>query len=236
MHCVIVLVNFTNELSAGVYKGTLSIQANRPVYGSSYNTVLFNYIDKDIQFKYVEFDPMEFSENTFQSNLTSILAYYAYMIIGLDFDSFSSLGGTPYFQKVDKIVNNAQSSTDIGWKASNSKDRRNRYWLINNIMDEGFVPLREFYYTYHRLGLDVLDNNIENGRQVIKDAIIDLEELYKAKPDPFMHFLQVVLDSKGDEIVQLFSEAPQVDQSRIQAVMVKIDPGNINKYAPLLGR
>jgi hypothetical protein len=230
------LFNLTDEVSAGIYKGTLSIQARRPVYGTSYNTVMLNYRDEDIQFKYNEFDPLEFSENTFQSNLSSILAYYAYLIIGFDYDSFSLMGGTPYFEKVDKIVYNAQSSAEAGWKAAHSKDRKNRYWLINNIMNEGFVPLREFNYTYHRLGLDVLDNSIDKGRMVIKDAIIKLEKLYNDKPDPFMHYFQVVLDSKADEIVQLFSGAPPEDKSRIYAVMVKIDPGNINKYTPLMGQ
>jgi hypothetical protein len=230
------LFNLTEEVSTGIYKGTLSIQARRPAYGSSYNTVMLNYLDKDIQFAYTEFDPLEYSENTYQSNLTSILAYYAYLVIGLDYDSFSSLGGTPYFQKADKIVYNAQSSGEAGWKAAQSKDRRNRYWLMNNIMDDGFQSLRQFNYTYHRLGLDVLENSIDKGRLIIKDALLELEKLYNEKPDPTMHYLQVVLDSKADEIVQIFSGAPPEDKSRIYALMVKIDPGNITKYESLQGQ
>lgn len=230
------MFNLTNEVSAGVYKCTISVQARRPVYGSSYNTVMLNYVDEEIQFKYVEFDPIEYSENTYQSNLSSLLAYYAYLIIGLDYDSFSLKGGTPYFQKADKIVYNAQSSGENGWKAAQSKERRNRYWLITNIMDDGFGPLREFNYTYHRLGLDVLESSIDKGRLVIREALLDLEPLFNEKPDLGMYYFQVVLDSKADEIVQIFSAAPQDDKSRIYALMVKIDPGNITKYAPLQGQ
>ncbi len=229
------LFNITSEVSAGNYKGTLTIQSRRPVYGSTYTTVMFNYFDEDIQFIYNEFDPLEFSENSHLSNLTSILAYYAYIIIGLDYDSFSSKGGTPYFQKADKVVYNAQSTGEAGWKAAQSRDRKNRYWLVNNILDAGFEPLRLFNYTYHRLGLDAMDNSVERGRLVIRDAVIDLEKLYIAKPDPFMHYLQVVLDSKGTEISQIFAEAPPEDKTRIYQVMTKIDPGNIIRYDALKG-
>jgi hypothetical protein len=230
------LLNITSEVSSGVYKATLSIQARRPVYGSSYNSVLFNYLDKEVQFRYTEFDPLEFSENVFHSNLTSILAFYAYIVIGLDYDSFSLMGGTPYFQKADKIVYNAQSSGEDGWKASQSKERRNRYWLIYNIMDDGFSPLREFIYKYHRLGLDVLESSMEKGRLVISEALLALETLYNEKPDPSMYFFQVVLDSKNDEIVQIFTDAPQEEKNRIYNLMVKIDAGNMNKYEPLQGQ
>ena len=229
------LFNIKEEVTTGVYNATLSVQARRPVYGTSYNTVMLNYFDEKVQFKYTEFDPLEFSENTHVNNLTSILAYYAYIIIGLDYDSFSMKGGLPYFQKADKVVYNAQSSADEGWKAFESDGRKNRYWLINNILDEGYEPLREFIYTYHRLGLDVLNSSIDRGRLVIKEAIIDLEQLYNDKPDPFMHFFQVVLQAKADEIVQIFSQAPQEDKLRIYNVMTKIDPANSSKYSSLQG-
>jgi len=227
------LFNIVEEVNTGVYKATLSVQARRPVYGTSYNSVMFNYYDEKVQFKYTEFDPLEFSENTHMNNLTSILAFYAYIIIGLDYDSFSLKGGSPHFQKADKVVYNAQSSTDEGWKAFESEGRKNRYWLINNILDEGFASLREFLYTYHRLGLDILNNSLDRGRLVIKEAIVDLERLYNDKPDPFMHFFQVILQAKADEIVQVFIQAPQEDKLRVYNVMTKIDPANSSKYAPL---
>jgi hypothetical protein len=216
-----------------ILKGTLQLQARRPIFGSSYNTVMLNYVDNDIQFKYAEFDPLEFSENTNISNLTSFLAYYAYIIIGFDYDSYSLKGGSPFFQKADKIVNNCQTSGDPGWKAPESRARKNRYWLVNDILSEDYSPLRTFTYNFHRLGLDVMDQNIEKGRGVIKDAVVDLEKFFDAKPDPFLFYFQVILDSKSDEIVQIFSQSSAEDKKKILDIMVKIDPANPAKYASL---
>lgn len=227
------MINIKEEITTGEYKASINVQSRRPVYGTSYNSVMLNYFDDDVRFKYTEFDPLEFSETTHLNNLTSILAFYAYIIIGLDYDSFSLYGGTPYFQKADKIAYNAQSASEIGWRASDGDGKSNKYRLITNIMDEGFSPLREFIYTYHRQGLDVMDNSIEKGRMVIKQAIIDLKKLYDDKPDPYMHFFQVEMQAKADEIVQTFSQAQQQDKQRIYNIMTSIDPANISKYAPL---
>jgi hypothetical protein len=228
-----IMLNITEEVSTGQYKATLSIQSRRPVYGTSFNSVMLNYFDDEVTFKYTEFDPLDYSENTHLMNLPTILAYYAYIVIGLDYDSFSPGGGTPYFSKAEKIVTNAQSSADPGWKAFESRNRKNRYWLVNNILDDDYRSLRSFIYTYHRSGLDIMDGAVERGRLVIKDAIIELEKFYKAKPDPFTHFLKIVLDAKSDEIIQLFSEAPPQDKSRIYDIMTAIDPANISKYEVL---
>jgi hypothetical protein len=228
-----ILLTITDNSSGDIYKGTLQLQARRPVFGSSYNSVMLNYMDNDIQFKYTEFDALEFSENGNISNLSSLLAYYAYIVIGFDYDSYSLKGGTPYFQKCDKIVNNCQNASDPGWKAFESRARRNRYWLVNNILSEDYSPLRTFMYNYHRLGLDVLDQNIEKGRGVVKDAVLELEKFIDAKPDPFLFYFQVILDAKSDEIVQIFSQALPEDKKRIFDIMVKADPSNPAKYAPL---
>jgi len=227
------MFNITEEVSTGSYVATLNIQARRPVYNSSYNTVMFNYIDNDVSFNYLEYDPIEFSETSYISNLTSILAYYAYIILGLDFDSFSNEGGTPYFQQAEKIVNNAQSSGKAGWRASDADRRDNRYWLINNILDENYKPLRTFNYQYHRLGLDMMDKSIESARMTIKEALIELERFHKSKPDPFMHFFKVVFESKSEEIVEIFSEANSEDKRRIYNIMVELSPANVSKYEPL---
>ena len=227
------LFNLKKEVSSGRYEATLTVQSRRPVYASSYNSVMLNYIDENITFDYTEYDPLEFSETSHLNNLTSILAFYAYMILGLDYDSFSPNGGDPFFQMAEKIVDNAQSSPDPGWKAFEARGRDNRYWLVNNMRDDGYQPLRDFNYTYHRQGLDVLDNSIERGRMVIKEAIIELEKFYKDKPDPFIHYFNVLIDSKGDEIVDIFSEAPQMDRQRIHTIMTSVDPANAGKYAPL---
>jgi hypothetical protein len=183
-----------------------------------------------VSFDYLEYDPLEFSETTFISNLTSILAYYAYIILGLDYDSFSNEGGTLLFEKAEKIVNNAQSSGKVGWRAADSRGRSNRYWLINNILDNHYKPLRTFNYQYHRLGLDMMDKSIEGARMTIKESIINLERFHKSKPDPFMHYFQVLLDSKSEEIVEIFSEASAEDKRRIYNIMVRADPANRTKY------
>lgn len=227
------LLNITEEVSTGEYKATLNVQSRRPIYGTSYNSVMLNYFDSEVNFRYTEGDPLEFSENTHLMNLPTVLAYYAYIIIGLDYDSFSLQGGTPYFQKAERIVNNAQTSADPGWKAFESRNRKNRYWLVTNIMDDDYDPLRSFLYTYHRLGLDMMDKAVERGRLVIKESLVELEKFNKAKPDPFMHFLQVILDAKADEIVQIFSEAPPQDKTRVYQIMTALDPANISKYEAL---
>lgn len=225
--------NIQKEVTTGAYEAQLSIQSRRPVYGTSYNSVMLNYVDDEVNFKYTENDPLEFSENSHISNLTSILAYYAYIVIGLDYDSYSHEGGTPYFMKAEKIVDNAQSASDPGWKAFESRGRKNRYWLITNILDDDYSPLREFNYKYHRLGLDVMDNALERGRLVIKESVIEMEQFFKSKPDPFMHYFQVVLDAKADEIVQVFSEAQPADKTRIYNIMSTIDPANTSRYEAL---
>jgi hypothetical protein len=227
------MFNIKEEVTSGVYKATLSIQSRRPVYGTSYNSVMLNYVDDEVNFKYTENDPLEFSENSHISNLTSVLAYYAYIVIGLDYDSYSLKGGTPFFMKAEKIVNNAQSSADPGWKAFESRGRKNRYWLVTNILDDDYSPLREFNYKYHRLGLDVMEDAVERGRLVIREAVVELERFFKAKPDPFMHYFQVVLDAKAEEIVQIFSEAQPADKSRVYAIMTTIDPANTSRYESL---
>lgn len=227
------LFNITSEVSTGSYQGTLNIQARRPVYASSYNTVMLNYVDNDIAFDYLEFDALEFSETSYITNLTSILAYYAYIILGLDYDSFSSEGGTPYFNIAEKIVNNAQSSGKVGWRAADSRGRTNRYWLINNILDQNYQPLRSFNYQYHRLGLDMMDKSIEGARMTIKESIIQLERFYKSKPDPFMHYFQVLMDAKSKEIADIFSEASAEDKRRVHNIMVEVDPSNLDKYEVL---
>lgn len=227
------MFNILKEVTTGQYEAQLTIQSRRPVYNSSYNAVLLNYVDEKVAFEYNEYDPLEFSETTHLNNLTSILAYYAYIILGLDYDSFALYGGEPFFQKAEKIVNNAQSAPQPGWKAFESRGRDNRYWLVNNIRDEAYQPVRQFNYSYHRLGMDLLDNSVERGRLVIKDAIIELEKFYKNKPDPFIHYFTITMEAKSNEIVNVFSEAPQADRVRIHEVMTSIDPANSSKYAVL---
>jgi hypothetical protein len=228
------LFNIQEQISDEEFRGTLQIQVRRPVYNSSYNTVLFNYVDNDLNFKYVEYQPLQFSENTHMLNLTSILAYYAYIILGLDYDSYSYEGGTEFFQKAEKIVNNAQNASEKGWKSIDSQSRKNRYWLINNILNEDFSPAREFMYRYHRLGLDMMYEKINEARAEIAESLKLLQQVYRNKPDPFMHFLQVIYDAKSDEFVNIFRESFQDEKTRVFTILNEINPANTNKYEAIL--
>lgn len=222
------------DYSGDQFKGTLQIQVRRPVFNSSYNTVLLNYVDNDLDFTYAEYQPLEFSETSHLSNLTSILAYYANIILGLDFDSYAFKSGTEFFQKAERIVNNAQNANEKGWRAGESTSRRNRYWLINNILDEEFSPVREFVYNYHRLGLDLMYDKPVDGRITIAESLTLLQEVYRNRPDPFMHFFQVILDAKSDEFVSIFQGSMEDEKRRVLAVLNQIDPTHGDKYRTIL--
>jgi len=224
------MFNITEQISADEFKGTLQIQSRRPIFNTNYNTVMLNYMDNDIHFRYVEFEPLEFDETKHLSNLTSILAYYAYIIIGLDYDSFSLMGGSPYFRKAENIVNNAQNARESGWKSFESTDHKNRYWLVNDIVDSKYAPIREFIYRYHRLGLDMMDEKVVEGRSVIAESLDNLQKVYREKPDPFMRFLRIVLDAKSDEFVNIFSESFTEEKNRVLTILNEIDPSNKTKY------
>ena len=225
-----ILIRLDEQISADEFKGTLQIQSRRPVFNTNYNSVMLNYMDKDIHFRYVEFEPMEFDETKHLSNLTSLLAYYAYIIIGLDYDSFSYMGGSEYFRKAENIVNNAQNAREIGWKSFESTEYKNRYWLINNIVDDSYSPIRDFLYQYHRHGLDVMDEKVVEARTTIAGSLEDLQKVYRDKPDPFMHLLRVVLDAKADEFINIFTESFTEEKNRVLTILNEIDPANQPKY------
>jgi hypothetical protein len=223
-----IMINLTEEISSDEFRGTIQIQSRRPVFNSSYNTVLFNYLDNNLHFRYVEHETLEFSETQHLSNLTSILAFYVYIIIGLDYDSFSINGGTEYFQKAEAIVSNAQNANERGWKSFESN--RNRYWLASNLRDAKYAPLREFNYRYHRLGLDRMSERPAEARAEIAESLILLQRVYREKPDPFMHLLQVVFDAKSDEMINVFSETNPEEARRVATLLREVDPANTPKY------
>lgn len=229
-----ILINLTEQPSADEFRGTLQIQSRRPVFNSSYNTVMLNYLDNNLQFNYIEFEPLEFNESSHLSNLTSVLAYYAYIILGFDYDSYSFEGGTEYFQKAEVIVNNAQNAPEKGWKAFDAKSNKNRYWLVKNILDKNYAPLREFMYRYHRNGLDLLDSKINEGRANIAESLKLLQTVFRNKPDPFMYYLQVIFDAKSDEFVNIFSEAFAEEKSRVVVILKEINPSNSTKYDKII--
>lgn len=224
------IINITEKLSVDEFKGNLQIQSSRPVYGTSYKSTLFNFNDPDFTFKYVENQTLEYSENTNQSNLTSMLAFYAYIILGLDYDTFSLQGGTAYFQKAQAIVNNSQNFNDKGWKAF--ENTRNRYWLAENYLNQTFKPLRESLYKYHRKGLDVMSKDIEGGRREIASCLPLLQKIYKEKPNSIC--MQVFFIAKSDELVSIFSKATPSEKPKIIATLSEIDVSNVSKYQQIL--
>ena len=227
-------INITEQISSDNYRGTMQIQANRPVYGTNLNTVLLNLRDVDIQFQYVEHQALEFNETTHSNNLTAIIAYWSYVILGLDYDSFALYGGTEFFSKAENIVNNAQNAQEKGWKAFDGK--KNRYWIIQNIMDSKYSKIREFTYQYHRQGLDRMAEKLTQGRSTIAESLKLLQKVYREKPSPYMPYLQLVFDAKADEFVNVFSEGPPDEINRAYNILVEINPANITKYKKIKER
>jgi hypothetical protein len=227
-----ILLTLNERPSPEEFKGTLNVVLRRPVYNSAYNTVLLNYIDKDLTFTYVEYQPLDYSDGTYSSNLTSILAYYTYIFLGLYWDSFTPNGGTQFFQKALDIVNVAQSSQESGWKPYESQ--RNRYWLVENYLNSIASPIREFQYKYHRQGLDQMYEKVDAGRTATTASIDLLYKMYNARPDLFA--LQLTLDAKKDEFVNIYSDSrvPPLEKNNVVNILKEIDPANSSKYQAIL--
>jgi len=222
------MINITSE-AGSEFSGTITVQSRRPVFNSTYFTTLLNFQDRDLRFTYVEGQPLEFSDVAHMSNLTSIIAFYVYIILGLDYDSFSPNGGTPFFQKAETIVTNAQQSPERGWKAYEG-NFRNRYWLVQNLLDDRYRGVREFMHKYYRLGLDRMSSRPNEARADIAEYLKLLQDVYRRKPDPYLFLLQIVYDAKSDEWVNIFSNSTPDEKSRVVRLLKDIDPPNISKY------
>ena len=228
------MINITEQLSADDFKGTLTIQARRPVFNTNYYTTTLNFVDNAIRFRYVEFSPLEFDLNTHQLNLTSILAFYAYYILGLDYDTFSHFGGSTYFANAEKIVINAQNAAEKGWKPMDDVAHKNRYWLVKDMLDPEYERVRTFNYQYHRLGLDVMDEKVAEGRAEITNNLELLQQVFRRRPDSYMYLLRLVFDSKVDEIVNVYSESYPEERNRAYEILTEVDKPNANKYNAIL--
>ncbi|MFI5149418.1 MAG: DUF4835 family protein [Bacteroidia bacterium] len=227
-----VTITINTEVAIDQFVGTIQIQTNRPAYKSSYNCTVINYSDNDFQFNYIEAQPMDFIETTFSNNLTSVLAFYAYVAIAEDYDTFSLYGGTPYYQKAQQIVNMAQNAAEHGWKAFESTSQKNRYWLIENATSSVFAPLRECMYKYHRQGFDLMYSDLAAGRQAVYESLQLIQKVYQEKPASFN--LQLFFSAKCDELVKLFSTAYTDEKGKAVALLNSVDPANINKYNTIL--
>ena len=226
-----ILITITEMPSTTTFNGKIQVQSSRPVYNTSYNTVLMNHEDADFTFSYLRNTALLFSIDQYRDNLTSVLAFYAYMIIAYDYDSFELKGGSKYFTKAQIIANNAKNSGDPGWSASAGK-RINRYWMVDNAIQSVFEPIRTVYYNYHRLGFDIMYDDIVNGRKVVMESLQALDKVQRSRPGSMN--LQMFLTAKRAELVNLFSQAEIAEKNAAVNVLKKLDPANSEKYQEIL--
>lgn len=230
------LITIEEDMGGNVFKGRLTVQAARPVFNTDYQSPIINFLDDNLVFKYQEFQPIEFNENRVQgndpltANITAVLAYYANLIIGFDYNSFSQRGGDVYFQKAWNIVNNAPENSSIsGWKAFESQ--RNRYWLAENLNNNRFALIHDAIYAYYRSGMDVFYENEEGGRTGILNCLNYLNVLNTENPNSMI--LQFFMQGKSNELVKVFSKATAEQKSRAKEMLSKIDITNANAYKEL---
>ncbi len=224
-----IMILLEEQISADEFRGTIQVQLIRPVFDSSYETTILNIKDNDFRCRYVEFQPLEFNETSNRDNLTNILAFYAYVILGFNYDTFSPEGGTPYFEKAQAIVNNSQNMVEKGWKSF--ENERNRYWLMENVMNKSYSDFRNCMYSYHRNGLDLMSQRVEEGRANIANSLRDLQKVFRRRPSTYI--LQMFFDAKADELVNIFSKSYPDERTRVLTILNEIDPSNGNKYSKI---
>lgn len=225
------LINITDAPTSESFVAEITVNSRRPVYGSAFFCTMFSHKDDQFSFGYVPFQPMEFSETAFMNNLTSVLAFYAYMVIGIDYDSFSPDGGSPFFNKARQIVQNAQQTSEAGWK-SFDKAGRNRFTLSEDIQSPAFKSYRVFLYKYHREGFDNFYNDFENARKKAIEALTGIEDIYKQRPNSFL--LQVFFNSKRDEAINMLKGLPQSETANLVQVMRKVDGAYASRWDEIL--
>jgi hypothetical protein len=227
------LLNLQSSGDLNVYNASLTIQVARPVFNTSYLSPIINFKDDNITFKYLEFQQLEFNENRVSgsdaqvSNLTAIIAYYAYMVLAFDYASFSPRGGDPYFAKAQNIVNNAPDGRGIsGWKAFDGV--RNRYWLVENMLNSRYTIMHDVYYNYYRLGMDKLYEDENMARQEVMNVLNLLNNFVTDNPNKMIS--QFFFQGKASELIKIFSRAPQQDKARASEILQRLDITNAPKY------
>ncbi len=225
-----ILITISEMPSIGVFSASVQILSSRPIFNSSYESVVLNFADRDWQFEYLQSQPLQFNENAFVNNITSLLSYYAYMIIGFDYDTFSELGGSPYFEKAFEVVNIAQNSNYPGWQQFNSI--RNRYWLVENLRSPQLEPIRKALYDYHRQGLDVISEQREEGEKKILETLGEIQRANRARPRSIL--LITFMDAKSEELIQVFSESDLPTRRQAYNLLNNIDPARSDQYKTLI--
>ena len=217
--------------AVGFYNATVQIQASRPVYNTSYSSLIFNFADRDWQFEYVESTPLDFGDNVFTSNLTSMLAFYAYVIIGLDNDTFEEFGGEEQFKKALDIVNLAQQSDRSGWQAFQSN--RNRYWLSENLTNQDLRPIRKGLYTYHRMAMDQFEAKPDESRTLIVSVLKDIQAANRNIPNSILKI--TFFDAKKNELAKIFEKGNPTAKKEAYNILMDLDPSNTEKYKSMIG-
>lgn len=229
------LLNLTEKVSGdNIYKATLNIQSSRPVYNSGYNTSMVNFLDREVVFRYDESQTLQFDDNRvvgsdqLSSNLTAIVAYYVYIILGMDYDSFSPKGGSDFFKKAQNIVSNApeEGKSIKGWKAA--EGNRNRYWIVDQILNPRFEAFRPMYYNYHRKGLDVMSSKPEEARRAMLDCIPILTKVNNENPTSVL--FQFFFNAKANEFVNVLTQTPSAERKDYIDQLCKMDVPNTSKY------
>jgi hypothetical protein len=226
------ILNITAWDGSSNFSGELQVQSSRPVFNSTYGTTLLNINDKDFDFTYSEGQTIDYSDQNFQSNLSSVMAFYAYIIVGMDYDSFSKYGGTPYFLNAQNISINAQTTSFKGWKGFDNN--LNRYWLIENLNNKLYNNLREFIYNYHRNGLDIMADNPNKGRKYISSILPVLSQVDRKRLGSY--FPLAFFTAKNAEFVSIFSSASPQDRMQAMNTLSLADPANGGKYQTLKGK
>ncbi len=224
------LLTINSQPASDRFEGTLQVIYARPVFGSDYNSPILDLLDNNMQFNYLENTQIEFTPERHLNNLSSVLGFYAYYILGLDADSFSPTGGSAFYTLAQQVVNNAQSAPESGWKAY--ENQRNRYWLLDNQVQAVFRPFRDLLYNYHRLGMDTMTEDAANTRSVIASALEKLKTVHQAKPASYN--LQVFFNAKYNELVEIFKPADAADKTKLFNTLQILDPGHISQYQNMM--
>lgn len=226
-------INITEEISNRTFKADIALQAIRPVYGSAYKTSILTHVDRDIVFSYEEYQPIEDSRNFFRDNLSSVLTFYALLIVGLDFDSFIEMGGDPYFQLAQGIINSIPpgvADQDAGWN-SLAGNKTNRFWLMENLLSPKVRAYREAVYRYHRFGLDQMQKDVVKSQQVIQQALVSIDQVRESYPTVMV--TRMFVNGKSDEILEIFKGADRTLRNQVMQTMRRLDVPNANKYNAL---
>ena len=225
IECTMILT-ITEAISTDEFKAKINLVLERPIYGTDYKSVVINLVDNDVRFRYIPHQPMEFIESSYTNNFTSILGFYAFLMLGLDFDTYSLEAGTPFYEKALATATAAQSGNESGWQPFEGP--KNRYQLVEGLLNSSYKQMRTFLYEYHRTGLDLMSKDKTNGRETISKTLENLKLVYDKRPG--LYLLQVITEAKRDEIINIFKEASPAEKTNMITIMKEVDPANGSRY------